>query len=114
MPSIKKARDAGVLVIALDTPTQPQDATDALFATDNYKAGFLIGQYARASLGDKAKTAIIATLDTGPGISVGVLYKGAKPTLDTTKTTTGRFGAKGVGAGLDGIDGQKADILEFP
>jgi hypothetical protein len=48
------------------------------------------------------------------GISVGVLYKGAKPTLDTTKTTTGRFGAKGVGAGLDGIDGQKADILEFP
>jgi len=73
VPSIQKARDAGVLVIALDTPTQPQDATDALFATDNFKAGLLIGQYARTALGDKAASAIIATLDTGPGISVGVL-----------------------------------------
>jgi fructose transport system substrate-binding protein len=73
VPSIKKARDAGVLVIALDTPTQPQDATDALFATDNFKAGFLDGQYAKATLGAKAASAVIATLDTGPGISVGVL-----------------------------------------
>jgi fructose transport system substrate-binding protein len=73
VPSIEKARKAGVLVIALDTPTQPQDATDALFATDNYKAGFLIGQYAKAALGDAAASAVIATLDTGPGISVGVL-----------------------------------------
>jgi hypothetical protein len=47
------------------------------------------------------------------GITAGVLYKGAKPTLDTaTKVTTGAFGTKGVGAGLDGIDGQKADTLE--
>src|SRR3954449_3101427 len=73
VPSIKKARDKGVLVIALDTPTQPQDATDALFATDNFKAGFLIGQYAKGALGDAAASAVIATLDTGPGISVGVL-----------------------------------------
>ena len=48
----------------------------------------------------------------GGGSSAGVLYKGAKPTLDTTKITTGAFGTKGVGAGLDGIDGQKADALE--
>jgi hypothetical protein len=49
------------------------------------------------------------------GLSVGVLYKGAKPVLDTaTKVTTGAFGTKGVGAGLDGIDGQKADTLEVP
>src|SRR6187551_2005034 len=73
VPAIKKARDAGVLVIALDTPTEPQDAADALFATDNFKAGFLIGQYAKAALGDAAASAVIATLDTGPGISVGVL-----------------------------------------
>src|SRR3984957_20725585 len=51
VPSIKKARAAGVMVIALDTPTDPQDATDALFATDNFKAGVLIGQYAKAALG---------------------------------------------------------------
>jgi fructose transport system substrate-binding protein len=71
VPAIKKARAAGVLVIALDTPTDPQDATDALFATDNFKAGVLIGQYAKAAMaGKKAK---IATLDLAPGITVGQL-----------------------------------------
>ena len=71
VPSIKKARSAGVLVIALDTPTDPQDATDALFATDNFKAGVFIGQYAKAAMaGKKAK---IATLDLAPGITVGQL-----------------------------------------
>jgi fructose transport system substrate-binding protein len=71
VPSIKKARDAGVLVIALDTPTDPQGATDALFATDNFKAGVLIGQYAKAAMA--GKTAKIATLDLAPGITVGKL-----------------------------------------
>ncbi|MFC5831840.1 sugar ABC transporter substrate-binding protein [Nonomuraea insulae] len=71
VPAIKKARDAGVLVIALDTPTEPQDATDALFATDNLKAGELIGQYAKAAMA--GKPAKIATLDLAPGITVGQL-----------------------------------------
>ncbi|NRO96297.1 substrate-binding domain-containing protein [Paraburkholderia sp. NMBU_R16] len=71
VPAIKKARSAGVMVIALDTPTDPQDATDALFATNNFKAGELIGEYAKAALG--SKPAKIATLDLAPGISVGVL-----------------------------------------
>lgn len=71
VPSIKKARTAGVMVVALDTPTDPQDATDALFATDNFKAGVLIGQYAKAAL--NGKPAKIATLDLAPGVSVGVL-----------------------------------------
>ena len=34
-PAIKKAQARGVMVIALDSPTDPMDATDALFATDN-------------------------------------------------------------------------------
>jgi fructose transport system substrate-binding protein len=71
VPAIKKARDAGVLVIALDTPPDPQTATDALFATDNFKAGVLIGRYAKAALG--GKPARIATLDLAPGITVGKL-----------------------------------------
>ena len=71
VPAIQKARDAGVLVIALDTPTEPMDATDALFATDNYKAGLLIGEYAKAAMGDKPMK--VATLDLSPGITVGVL-----------------------------------------
>lgn len=69
VPALKKARDKGVMVIALDSPTDPQDATDALFATDNYKAGELIGQYAKAALG--GKPAKIVTLDLFPGHPVG-------------------------------------------
>jgi hypothetical protein len=49
------------------------------------------------------------------GLSVGILYKGTKPTLDATTITTGAFGTKGLGGapGMnDGIDGQKADTLE--
>jgi fructose transport system substrate-binding protein len=63
VPSIKKARDAGILVIALDTPLDPIDAADATFATDNFKAGVLIGQWAAATLGGKAKDAHVAFLD---------------------------------------------------
>jgi fructose transport system substrate-binding protein len=73
VPAIKKARDAGVIVIALDTPTEPQSAVDALFATDNLKAGELIGQYAKAKVKQMGITPKIATIDLQPGISVGVL-----------------------------------------
>ncbi|MFF5516334.1 sugar ABC transporter substrate-binding protein [Streptomyces coeruleorubidus] len=70
VPALEKARAKGVLVIALDTPTEPQSAVDALFATDNLKAGELIGEYAKAAM--KGKTAKIAALDLAPGVSVGV------------------------------------------
>jgi fructose transport system substrate-binding protein len=46
VPAIQKARDAGILVIALDTPLDPIESADATFATDNFKAGELIGQWA--------------------------------------------------------------------
>jgi len=69
VPAIQKARAAGVMVIALDSPADPADATDALFATDNFKAGVLIGQYAKAALGGKKP--VIATLDLFPGHPVG-------------------------------------------
>jgi fructose transport system substrate-binding protein len=71
VPTIEKAKKRDMLVIALDTPTDPQSAVDALFATDNFKAGLLIGQYAKAAFG--GKPAKIATLDLKPGITVGVL-----------------------------------------
>ncbi len=66
VPSVKKARDAGLLVIALDTPLEPLDAADMTFATDNLQAGKLIGQWAKATLGDKAKTAKVGFLDLTP------------------------------------------------
>ena len=69
VPVLRKAREKGVLVIALDTATDPPDAVDALFATDNYRAGVLIGRYARAALAGRKP--VIAMLDLVPGLSVG-------------------------------------------
>ena len=63
VPTVEKARKAGILVITLDTPLDPPTAADANIGTDNYKAGVLIGQWAKGTLGDKAKDAKIATLD---------------------------------------------------
>ena len=72
--AVKQARDAGLLVIALDTPLEPIDAADATFATDNFLAGELIGKWAAAKLGDDAKNAKIAMLDLAVSQpSVGVL-----------------------------------------
>lgn len=72
--AVKQARDAGLLVIALDTPLDPIDAADATFATDNFRAGELIGAWAAASLGDKADSARIGMLDLAVSQpTVGVL-----------------------------------------
>jgi fructose transport system substrate-binding protein len=63
VPTIERARKAGILVIALDTPLDPPNAADATFATDNQKAGELIGQWAAKALGDRAKDARVAYID---------------------------------------------------
>ncbi|MFO1144694.1 MAG: sugar ABC transporter substrate-binding protein [Amaricoccus sp.] len=73
--TVKEARDQGILVIALDTPLDPIDSADATFATDNFKAGELIGAWAKAQLGDKAADAKIAYLDLSP----------AQPTVDVLR-----------------------------
>ena len=72
IPSLKDARAAGILVIALDTPIADADAMDMTFATDNFEAGKLIGQWAAAKMGDTAG-AKIAMLDINKdNISVDV------------------------------------------
>ena len=73
--SVKKARDAGILVIALDTPLDPIDAADSTFATDNFKAGELIGAWAKATLGDQVANAKIAYMDLNP----------SQPTVDVLR-----------------------------
>jgi fructose transport system substrate-binding protein len=65
LDAFKAARDKGILVLALDTATDPPDAVDALFATDNTRAGELDGQWAKKTMGDKP--AKIAMLDGTPG-----------------------------------------------
>jgi len=73
VPAMEKARAAGVKVIALDTPPEPQDAADALFATDNEKAGELIGAWAKAKFAKDGMEAKVVTIDLAPGVSVGIL-----------------------------------------
>lgn len=59
--AIEKAREAGLYVIALDTPPDPADTVDITFATDNFKAGELIGQWTKTQLAGQPAT--IAMLD---------------------------------------------------
>ncbi len=62
--AILKAREAGLFVIALDTPTDPPDVVDITFATDNCKAGDAIGQWAAGKLnGEKAIIARLIIFD---------------------------------------------------
>jgi fructose transport system substrate-binding protein len=61
IPALDAARAAGLFVIALDTPPNPATAVDITFATDNYNAGQLIGQWTAAQLGGEKAT--IAMLD---------------------------------------------------
>ncbi len=60
-PKIEEAREQGMYVIALDTPPDPPDTVDITFATDNFAAGELIGEWTRAQLGGEKAT--IAMLD---------------------------------------------------
>ena len=73
VPSLDKAKQSGMLVVALDTQTEPPDAADVTYATDNYKAGLLIGQWAKAAFEKEGTEAKIAMLDLSPeGVSVDV------------------------------------------
>ncbi|MET0974067.1 MAG: substrate-binding domain-containing protein [Leifsonia sp.] len=62
--ALVKARDAGLYVIALDTPPSDPDSVDITFATDNYLAGQDIGKWTAAKLGgEKATIALIDLFD---------------------------------------------------
>ena len=104
--AISKARDAGLYVIALDTPTDPPDAVDITFATDNRKAGVLIGQYAAAALnGEKATIALLDIFDDkivsvdynrDQGFLEGMGIEVADPKRNGDEAKTGKYtGGKG-------------------
>ncbi|MCH2077559.1 MAG: substrate-binding domain-containing protein [Rhodobacteraceae bacterium] len=74
VPAVQQARDAGLLVIALDTPLSPIDAADATFATDNFLAGELIGKWAAGTYGSDLSTAKIGMMNINVSQpTVGVL-----------------------------------------
>ena len=96
---VKKAQAAGMVVIALDTPLDPPDAADATFATDNLEAGKLIGAWAAATLGDKAKDAKIGFLDLVP----------SQPTVDVLRDQGFM-----IGFGIDVKDANKIGDEDDP
>lgn len=59
--ALRQAKEAGLFVIALDTPLAPTNTADITFATDNEAAGKAIGKLAATKLDGKA--AVIAMLD---------------------------------------------------
>ena len=70
VPTIEQARKAGIMVIALDTALDPITAADATFATDNFKAGELIGTWAAKTVKDpaNAKVAFVDAIKTQPTV----------------------------------------------
>ncbi|WP_017624796.1 substrate-binding domain-containing protein [Nocardiopsis chromatogenes] len=66
VPALDRARAAGIMVIALDTPTEPADAVDATFATDNFLAGEYIGRWAAARFEAEDVEPRVAMLDLNP------------------------------------------------
>ncbi|MGC5224942.1 substrate-binding domain-containing protein, partial [Micromonospora sp. DT81.3] len=80
LDAIEKARDAGLFVIALDTVPDPADAVDITFATDNYLAGQLVGQWTAGTLaGDDA---VIGLIDLFDDKAVSVDYNRDQGFLD--------------------------------
>lgn len=61
VPAIERARESGVLVFAVDNPTDPVDAVDMSYITGNRAVGEQLGAWVAAKLdGEKA---VIAMLD---------------------------------------------------
>ena len=109
-PALNQAKSHHVLVIALDTVPTPPSTADLTYATNNFQAGQLIGQYTAKRLA--GKPADIAMLDlfsnqvvsvdinrdhgflTGMGIPVGSQgLNGAEPKSGTYK---GQLGGSGT------------------
>jgi len=70
--AIESARNQGLFVIALDTPPDPADTVDITFATDNFKAGELIGKWAAAQMDGKKATIAMLDLFNDKVVSVDV------------------------------------------
>jgi fructose transport system substrate-binding protein len=106
-PAIKKARDAGLYVIALDTVPTPAETVDITFATDNLLAGVNIGKWTAAKLDGKKATIAMLDLfndkvvsvdtarDQGFLIGMGIIDK-EDPSGNGKEPKTGKYkGGKG-------------------
>ncbi len=94
-PALDQARAHHLLVIALDTVPTPPSAADLTYATNNFQAGQLIGQYTAKRL--NGKPADIAMLD---------LFNNQVVSVDTSRDH-GFLTGMGIPVGNQGLNGSE-------
>ena len=107
--ALDKAREAGLYVIALDTPPDPADTVDITFATDNFLAGKLIGEWTAAQLGGEKAT--IAMLDLFDDKIVSVDYNRDQGFLEGMGIDTADPAANGDEASTGSYSGGDYEIV---
>jgi fructose transport system substrate-binding protein len=104
--ALRRAKEYGLFVIALDTPLEPVKTADLTYATDNFEAGRLIGEYAAVRLaGEKAVIAMLdlyddqvvsVDIDRDHGFLEGMGIDPGSKTLNAKEKKTGSYsGGKG-------------------
>ncbi|MCW2828532.1 MAG: sugar transporter [Marmoricola sp.] len=104
--ALRRAKEAGLFVIALDTPLDPVNTADVTYATNNFQAGKLIGEYAATRLaGNKAVIAMLdlyndqvvsVDVDRDHGFLAGMGIQPGSKTLNAKEAKSGKYtGGKG-------------------
>jgi fructose transport system substrate-binding protein len=104
--ALRRAKEYGLFVIALDTPLDPVKTADVTYATNNFEAGRLIGEYTAFRLaGKKAVVAMLdlyddqvvsVDIDRDHGFLRGMGIDPVSKTLNAKEAKSGRYvGGKG-------------------
>jgi fructose transport system substrate-binding protein len=108
-PALAQARQHKIFVIALDTVPTPPSTVDLTYATNNFTAGQLIGQYTAKKLNGKAADIAMLDLFNNQVVSVdiardhgflaGMGIPAGKAGLNGAEPTSGRYKGKLGGSG---------------
>ncbi|SDQ64041.1 substrate-binding domain-containing protein [Quadrisphaera sp. DSM 44207] len=107
--ALERAREAGLYVMALDTPPDPPETVDLTIATDNREAGRVIGEWAKSQLGGQKAT--IALLDLFNDKVVSVDYNRDQGFLEGMGIDVADPQANGDEAATGSYDGGEYEIV---
>jgi fructose transport system substrate-binding protein len=107
--ALTQARQHKIFVIALDTVPTPASVVDLTYATNNFEAGQLIGQYTAKRLNGKAadiamldlfnNQVVSVDIDRDHGFLTGMGINPGKAALNGTEATTGSYKGQLGGSG---------------
>jgi len=99
--ALNQAKDAGLLVVAVDTPPIPASVADVTYATDNHAAGLLDGQWMAAKLAggnadiamldDLSDQVITVDVDRDHGFLDGMGIATGDPNTNGKEATSGSY-----------------------